>query len=678
MSTSGARDIEYNIEYGNAPTRSQRGRENAQPYEERRRGREESQPYHQRVSTRDVRRSSPTYSEATDRRRRSTTSQLEPWQNEGLGRSSAAQNHSEATTLGEGFGALRIEEEPEYELSASAPVGSAGWYGHSVNSYDSRQHDDTEPAPSSSHYAPRGHEPLIINDTLTHADPSYTTSASLYGHTDEPVVATTADHSKLPESIDPRLSSTYSNQSQHDGSTHLPTSEQPKPVPKDAETFDPSYVIRRRDYKHYFTIGRVFLTLWTEPFSTLTSKDEMTAVSVIIHGQKVYSKPRRFIVVREGQDRKSATCLPITSYSNAGVLRNGIQLSDHGFVYSKKKPEKVDGLRSKPLRVTVKKGARHLTYPSLVNYAKVHNIESHWKVKDVGELDEESKQTLLHYFRKVFSYMGSDQPSPGMTPPRGNEATLRGIGSGMDNYVPPTLPPGHQSSEVPSHHFASSTASAAYPLDHSREILRGSVGSTGYGYPSYTSETPYSPPGGDQYDSRPVQSTSMYENTSIYPYHQASHPLAAAAGRDFSTPQYSSQYSATNDYHNRQATIANTSGGELNYASNPPRPSWSSQTTGYADHYDYPTFSTVSRGYASAYPDPNSNYRNQTDVATASGYPSATTYNDPTSAQGRTNDEIELPSLEVVQQARPRRESQGSGWKGNRRRHHRDDRDSRR
>jgi hypothetical protein len=131
------------------------------------------------------------------------------------------------------------------------------------------------------------------------------------------------------------------------------------------ETIDPSYQVRNSDWKDFFRIGRVFSTLWTDSLGNNASKVDPTFVSEVKYGEWVYSKIRRFIVVREGD--RSVSCLPVTSYASAGIRKSGIRLNEHGFIYSRKKPGRVEEMCSKPLKLNLARGAAHLKDPSLVN-----------------------------------------------------------------------------------------------------------------------------------------------------------------------------------------------------------------------------------------------------------------------------------------------------------------------
>lgn len=171
------------------------------------------------------------------------------------------------------------------------------------------------------------------------------------------------------------------SQTSYSGSTVLPSQSVVLPLPSDrrhiagtpgySETIDKTYTVRNYDWKKFFRVGRVFSTLWTDAMGANSDRVNPTFVSEVSFGEKVYSKVRRFIVVREGD--RSVTCLPVTSYDGLGHRKSGIRLEDHGYIFSRRAPKRVDGLRSKALRVVLSKGNPHFREPSLVNYAKVYS-----------------------------------------------------------------------------------------------------------------------------------------------------------------------------------------------------------------------------------------------------------------------------------------------------------------
>ena len=74
---------------------------------------------------------------------------------------------------------------------------------------------------------------------------------------------------------------------------------------------------RKRDNpRNFFTLGKVFRVLWVDPAGESATIVSSLETTVGKYGERVFSKVRRFVVVREGETYCSA--LPITSYNQRG------------------------------------------------------------------------------------------------------------------------------------------------------------------------------------------------------------------------------------------------------------------------------------------------------------------------------------------------------------------------
>ncbi|KAL2064642.1 hypothetical protein VTL71DRAFT_3780 [Oculimacula yallundae] len=172
----------------------------------------------------------------------------------------------------------------------------------------------------------------------------------------------------------------------------------------ETEELDETYTKRNKDWKKFFRAGRVFSTLWTEPFDDTLHSENSLFNSVktykVKFGQRVHSKIRRFVVVKT--DDKSCTCLPVTTYGGRGYKKKGLNLNAHGLIYSSRKPPApVRGITKQPLKINLTKGGEELKDHSYLHYGRVYTVEANVKVKEVGELDDASKKLLRRYYKEV-------------------------------------------------------------------------------------------------------------------------------------------------------------------------------------------------------------------------------------------------------------------------------------
>jgi hypothetical protein len=209
----------------------------------------------------------------------------------------------------------------------------------------------------------------------------------------------------------------------------------PPQAPLTNETLGSGYQFRKYDWKGYFQVGRVFSMLWTEPFAgnDLSSPN----VSVVLYNERVHSKIRRFVIVKEGD--RSCTCLRITNYDGRGFQKQGINLGDHCLIYSGKPPKVVSGITRKPVKVNLAKGATRIPDSSMVHCGKVYTVETNVKTMAVGTLEPESKTLLLRYFKEVF--FGPDEnPQDRQEPSDINETYSKFNEMRLTSHAPPLEP----------------------------------------------------------------------------------------------------------------------------------------------------------------------------------------------------------------------------------------------
>jgi hypothetical protein len=169
---------------------------------------------------------------------------------------------------------------------------------------------------------------------------------------------------------------------------------------------------RKRDQpKKFFTVGKVFLVLWVEPMGESLMTNFVPGESVGRFGERVYSKVRRFIVIRQAENY--CTCLPIMSYGKRGVGKPGVKKSEHSIVYTTKDPplplpdempsRGEESMRPQAIRIDVDDPTSKLDAESRLDYGKVYTIQHNIKVKSFGKVNPRSMNAMVHQFGNVWN-----------------------------------------------------------------------------------------------------------------------------------------------------------------------------------------------------------------------------------------------------------------------------------
>ncbi|KAK0941940.1 hypothetical protein LTR29_006513 [Friedmanniomyces endolithicus] len=172
--------------------------------------------------------------------------------------------------------------------------------------------------------------------------------------------------------------------------------------------------------EEFFVVGRAFSILWSEPagessteVTSMVSNDVAPDRSPFMtgrYGTRVYSKVRRFVVVRAGA--AYCTALPFLTYGGMGVAKPGVVKSEHAIIYSGRqplatRPEELPRrgempMQAQPIRLILDERTAKLDSMSRINCARVHTIEHNVKVKPLGMVHPASMEALIVQFFAVW------------------------------------------------------------------------------------------------------------------------------------------------------------------------------------------------------------------------------------------------------------------------------------
>ncbi|KAF2722887.1 hypothetical protein K431DRAFT_221009, partial [Polychaeton citri CBS 116435] len=152
----------------------------------------------------------------------------------------------------------------------------------------------------------------------------------------------------------------------------------------------------------FFTVGKVFLVLWVEPAGESVVTYLQAGETTGRFGERVYSKVRRFVVIRQQSGYCSA--LPITTYGRRGVSKPGVIKSEHAIIHTgSQAPEPLNaelphrgeaGMRSRAIRVDPDERDTKLDLLSRLDFGKITTIQHNLKVKSFGKVNRASMDAL--------------------------------------------------------------------------------------------------------------------------------------------------------------------------------------------------------------------------------------------------------------------------------------------
>jgi hypothetical protein len=129
--------------------------------------------------------------------------------------------------------------------------------------------------------------------------------------------------------------------------------------------------------QRFFKVGRVFMTLWSEPAGSSARDGPHISSSSV--GGKIFSENRRFVVVRARPGY--SLCCPIQTYRKQGTTKSSTSLENHAIVFATGSEPKLlpqeqpPGMGSFPVVL----GDKSVTIDpsSRLNFGKVYTVEQY-------------------------------------------------------------------------------------------------------------------------------------------------------------------------------------------------------------------------------------------------------------------------------------------------------------
>ncbi|PVH81048.1 hypothetical protein DL98DRAFT_357803, partial [Cadophora sp. DSE1049] len=140
----------------------------------------------------------------------------------------------------------------------------------------------------------------------------------------------------------------------------------------------------------FYKIGRVVKTLWSEPAGGTAKDMDKSFYSKVGFDELVFTKIRRFVVVRE--KTHSCLCLPLYTYGGQGVAKPDVRAQDHVAVRicttdRPSTPRSTDEDTQKtPLGIIVEDSEERIDPMTRINFGQVFTIQHNLKVAKVGRI----------------------------------------------------------------------------------------------------------------------------------------------------------------------------------------------------------------------------------------------------------------------------------------------------
>lgn len=163
--------------------------------------------------------------------------------------------------------------------------------------------------------------------------------------------------------------------------------------------------------------------VWSEP-GQHDADNASSSWTINSYGQWIYTKPRRFIVVRVLP--QACLVVPITSYGSQGVGKQNVKKSDHCIAYTgRMAPEPMasetpvpteQGMQPYAIRINPDDREDKLDEMSRIDFSCPRKVDHYNVVKNFGKVHPDSMHALVVQFQNVMDPSRARQVLPSAQP----------------------------------------------------------------------------------------------------------------------------------------------------------------------------------------------------------------------------------------------------------------------
>ncbi|KAK3396179.1 hypothetical protein B0T20DRAFT_501438, partial [Sordaria brevicollis] len=173
----------------------------------------------------------------------------------------------------------------------------------------------------------------------------------------------------------------------------------------------PQY-IRVDKPRKFFQKGRIFKTVWFEPFGEFSASARARPAELAYHdscpdyndlGEKPYGRFRWFVVIRKHLNH--SLCFAIVNGGAKSIAKNRARGEHLAVLYSTNvRPPKADeeeGIVFDPIAVIMEEGKQNISPLARLDFSRVYTVEHDLKVMKIGRVHPDSHSKLDDYYKKT-------------------------------------------------------------------------------------------------------------------------------------------------------------------------------------------------------------------------------------------------------------------------------------
>ncbi|KAK3951151.1 hypothetical protein QBC32DRAFT_371407 [Pseudoneurospora amorphoporcata] len=164
--------------------------------------------------------------------------------------------------------------------------------------------------------------------------------------------------------------------------------------------------------RKFFTKGRIFKTVWFEPFGEFSGSSRARPSELAYHescpnysdtGEKPYGRYRWFVVIRK--QLHHSLCFAIVNGGAKSMAKNRARGEHLAVLYSTSvpppEPDKEEGIVFGPLAVIMEEGKQNISPLARLDCSRVFTVEDDLRVMKIGRVHPDFHEKLDEYYRKA-------------------------------------------------------------------------------------------------------------------------------------------------------------------------------------------------------------------------------------------------------------------------------------